>query len=158
MKKINTVDAIGHVLCHDITRIIKDEVKDTPFRKGHIVKEEDIPVLLSLGKEHLYVWEQKEDMLHENDAAKILYSLCENEYMHPSAIREGKIEVIGEVDGMLDVDVERLCDINETEEIMIASRSNYSLVKKGEKLAGMRVIPLMVSKAKNGTKGTQKTI
>ena len=51
MKKINTVDAIGHVLCHDITRIIKDEVKDTPFRKGHIVKEEDIPVLLSLGKE-----------------------------------------------------------------------------------------------------------
>lgn len=148
MKKINTVDAIGHVLCHDITRIIKDEVKDTPFRKGHIVKEEDIPVLLSLGKEHLYVWEQKEDTLHENDAAKILYSLCENEYMHPSAIREGKIEVIGEVDGMLDVDVERLCDINETEEIMIASRSNYSLVKKGEKLAGMRVIPLMVSKAK----------
>ena len=97
MKKSNTVDAIGHVLCHDITRIIKDEVKDTPFRKGHIVKEEDIPVLLSLGKEHLYVWEQKEDMLHENDAAKILYSLCENEYMHPSAIREGKIEVIGEV-------------------------------------------------------------
>ena len=68
--------------------------------------------------------------------------------MHPSAIREGKIEVIGEVDGMLDVGVERLCDINETEEIMIASRSNYSLVKKGEKLAGLRVIPLIVSKAK----------
>ena len=45
MKKINTVDAIGHVLCHDITRIIKDEVKDTPFRKGHIVKEEDIRFL-----------------------------------------------------------------------------------------------------------------
>lgn len=148
MKKINTIDAIGHVLCHDITRIIKDEVKDTPFRKGHIVKEEDIPVLLSLGKEHLYVWEQREDMLHENDAAEILYSLCENEYMHPSEIKEGKIEVIGEIDGMLDVDVERLCDINETDEIMISTRSRYSLVKKNEKLAGMRVIPLMVKKAK----------
>ena len=54
MKCINTVDAVGHVLCHDITRIVKDVTKDTAFRKGHIVTEEDIPVLLSLGKDHLY--------------------------------------------------------------------------------------------------------
>ena len=60
MKLIRTEDAVGHVLCHDITRIVKDVVKDTPFRKGHIVKEEDIPVLLSIGKEHLYIWEKKE--------------------------------------------------------------------------------------------------
>ena len=53
MKCINTVDAVGHVLCHDITRIVKDVTKDTAFRKGHIVTEEDIPVLLSLGKDHL---------------------------------------------------------------------------------------------------------
>ena len=68
MKCINTVDAVGHVLCHDITRIVKDVTKDTAFRKGHIVTEEDIPVLLSLGKDHLYVWEKDESMLHENEA------------------------------------------------------------------------------------------
>ena len=56
MKCIKTVDAVGHVLCHDITQIVKDVVKDAAFRKGHVVKEEDIPVLLSLGKDHLYVW------------------------------------------------------------------------------------------------------
>ena len=55
MKCIKTTDAVGHVLCHDITRIVKDVVKDTAFRKGHIVQEEDIPVLLSLGKDHLYI-------------------------------------------------------------------------------------------------------
>ena len=65
MKCINTTDAVGHVLCHDITRIVKDVVKDTAFRKGHIVQEEDIPVLLSLGKDHLYVWEKDENTLHE---------------------------------------------------------------------------------------------
>ncbi len=59
MKKIETVNAVGHVLCHDITRIVKDVVKDTPFRKGHVVTKEDIPMLLSLGKEHLYIWEKK---------------------------------------------------------------------------------------------------
>ena len=58
MKLIDTNDAVGHVLCHDITQIIRGEIKDARFRKGHIVTEEDIPVLLSLGKEHLYVWEK----------------------------------------------------------------------------------------------------
>lgn len=57
MKLIKTEDAVGHVLCHDLTQIIKDVIKDARFRKGHIVTEEDIPVLLSMGKEHLYIWE-----------------------------------------------------------------------------------------------------
>ena len=65
MKMIKTEDAVGHVLCQDITQIIKGVTKDAVFRKGHIVKEEDIPVLLSVGKEHLYVWENDENMLHE---------------------------------------------------------------------------------------------
>ena len=65
MKCIKTTDAVGHVLCHDITRIVKDVVKDTAFRKGHIVQEEDIPVLLSLGKDRLYVWEKDENTLKQ---------------------------------------------------------------------------------------------
>ena len=53
MKKIKTEEAIGHVLCHDITQIIKGVSKGPVFRKGHIICEEDIPVLLSVGKEHV---------------------------------------------------------------------------------------------------------
>lgn len=56
MRLIKTEDAVGSVLCHDITQIIKGVTKDAVFRKGHIVAEEDIPVLLSVGKEHLYIW------------------------------------------------------------------------------------------------------
>ena len=72
MKLIKTVDAEGAVLCHDITQIIKGVTKDAVFRKGHIVTKEDIPVLLSVGKDQLYVWEKEEGMLHENDAAEVL--------------------------------------------------------------------------------------
>ena len=61
MKLIKTEDAVGHVLCHDLTRIVKDEFKGAQFKKGHIITEEDIPMLLSMGKEHLYVWEMEED-------------------------------------------------------------------------------------------------
>lgn len=148
MKKIKTVDAVGHVLCHDITRIIKDVVKDTAFRKGHVVKEEDIPVLLSLGKEHLYIWEKKEGMLHENEAAEILFDICKNDNMVGSEIKEGKIELIADCDGLFRVDVERLNAINDLEDIMIATRHTNYAVKKGDKLAGTRVIPLIIEKEK----------
>ena len=76
MKLIKTEDAVGHVLCHDMTQIIKDVYKGARFRKGHVVTEEDIPILLSMGKEHLYVWEMTPGMVHENDAAERMAALC----------------------------------------------------------------------------------
>ena len=39
MKLMRTEDAVGQVLCHDITQIIKDVKKDAVFRKGHIIRE-----------------------------------------------------------------------------------------------------------------------
>lgn len=39
MKLIKTIDAVGQVLCHDITQIIPGEFKGRKFKKGHIVKE-----------------------------------------------------------------------------------------------------------------------
>ena len=51
MKLMKTQDAVGQVLCHDITQIIKGVTKDAVFRKGHVITEEDIPVLLSVGKD-----------------------------------------------------------------------------------------------------------
>lgn len=88
MKLIKTEDAVGHVLCHDITQIIRGVTKDAVFRKGHIVTAEDIPVLLSVGKEHLYVWEKDDTMWHENEAAEILYEICAGEHMHPSVSKK----------------------------------------------------------------------
>ena len=148
MKLIKTEDAVGHVLCHDITQIIKGVTKDAVFRKGHIVTEEDIPVLLSVGKENLYVWEKEEGMLHENDAAEILRQICQGEHMHPSDVKEGKIELIADIDGVLKIEREKLRKVNSLGEIIIASRHGDFPVKKGDKLAGTRVIPLVISEEK----------
>ena len=94
MKQIKTVDAVGHVLCHDLTRIVKDQYKDAQFRKGHVVREEDIPMLLSMGKEHLYVWEMQPGMLHENDAAERLCAISKGPGMDRGQVKEGKIELM----------------------------------------------------------------
>ena len=148
MKMIETTSAVGHVLCHDITQIIKGVKKDALFRKGHIVVEEDISVLLSLGKDHLFVWEKQEGMVHENEAADILCKICINENMVPSSVKEGKIDIFADSSGLFQVDVERLNAINSLGDIMIAARHTNTPVKKGDKLAGTRVIPLVIEKDK----------
>ena len=148
MKLIKTEDAVGGVLCHDLTQIIKGVTKDAVFRKGHIIKEEDIPVLLSIGKEHLYVWEADENMLHENDAARILVGLCKNTGMKESGVKEGKIELSAEQDGLFKVDSTRLKIVNGFGQMMIATRHGNTPVKKGDKLCGTRIIPLVIEKEK----------
>ena len=75
MKLMKTTEAVGQVLCHDITQIIPGVKKDAVFRKGHIITKEDIPVLLSVGKDTIYIWENDETMMHENEAAEVLYRM-----------------------------------------------------------------------------------
>lgn len=148
MKQIRTEDAIGHVLCHDITQIIKDEKKGVLFKKGHVVREEDIPALLSVGKEHLFVWEKQEGMLHENEGAEILYDICAGEHMHGTEIKEGKIELVADCDGLLKIRRDALLKVNSLGEMMIASRHGDFPVKKGDKIAGTRIIPLIIEQEK----------
>lgn len=148
MKQIETTRAVGHVLCHDMTQIIPGVTKDARFRKGHIVTQEDIPVLLSMGKEHLYVWEKTAGVLHENEAALRLAALCQNKYIEPSQVKEGKIEFRAACDGLFRVDVSRLDQINGEDELMIATRHTNSVVHKGDKLAGTRIIPLVIQEEK----------
>lgn len=148
MKLMKTEDAVGQVLCHDITQIIKGVTKDAVFRKGHIITKEDIPVLLSVGKDNVYIWENDETMLHENEAAQILYDICKNDFMHPSEIKEGKIELIADCDGLLKIKSEKLLAVNSLGQMMIASRYGNFPVKKGDKIAGTRIIPLVIEKEK----------
>lgn len=148
MKLIRTEDAVGHVLCHDMTRIVKGVYKDAMFRKGHVVTEEDIPMLLSMGKENLYVWEMTPGMVHENDAALRLRDLCISEHMICSQVKEGKIELKAECDGLFQIDTERLNAINMLEDIMIATRHGNTAVHTGDKLCGTRVIPLVIEEEK----------
>ena len=148
MKEIKTVDAVGHILCHDLTRIVKGEGKGPAFRKGHVVREEDIPLLLSMGKQNLFVWENEAGMLHENEAAGILYRIAAGPHMAPSEVKEGKIEVLAGTDGLFTVDIERLRRVNSLGDMMVATRHTNSPVKKGDRLAGTRVIPLVIAQEK----------
>ena len=146
MREVRVQDAVGMVLCHDITEIVRGERKGARFRKGDVIRAEDVPVLLRIGKEHIYVWEDDPNLLHENDAAAVLRDICQSDYMAASEPKEGKIELTAATAGVFEVNEDALNAVNEIEDVMIATIAQHMPVKAGTKLAGMRVIPLVIDK------------
>ena len=148
MKLIKTTDAVGATLCHDITRIVRGETKLPAFRKGHVVTESDIPLLLSLGKENIYIWENEAGILHENDAAEVLCDICRGSNIERSEVKEGKIELSAQIDGLFKVNKEKMDEINALGQMIIAARHGNFPVKAGDILAGMRIIPLIIEESR----------
>lgn len=147
MKIIKTVDAVGEMLCHDVTQIIPGEFKGEPLKRGHVITEEDVPLLLSIGKENLFVWDPNTDMVHENDAAAFLYELVGGENMEASEVSAGRINAFAKVDGILRVNKEKLFELNSVQDVSISTRHDYSIVRKGDMIFGTRVIPLVVTQS-----------
>lgn len=152
MRLVRTEDAVGHVLCHDMTQIVTGDGPDAPrfkgprFKKGHVVAPEDVPVLLSMGKRSLYVWELEPGMVHEDDAAERMAALVAGPGTRASgAPSEGKINVLASRDGVLLVDSGRLAAVNAVDEVMVATRRGGFAVREGDLLAGTRVIPLAIA-------------
>ncbi|KLU64233.1 molybdopterin molybdenumtransferase [Desulfosporosinus acididurans] len=144
MEKIKVQDSVGAVLIHDMTQIIPGVTKGPRFRKGHVVREEDIPILLSMGKEHIYVWDQNPGLIHENEAADRLAKAACGPGLTLDEPKEGKITFTAAHDGLLYISEDGILALNSLEYIILATLHNHRPVKKGTKVAGTRVVPLMI--------------
>lgn len=144
MKKIRVEDALGSILAHDMTKIVPGEFKGVAFKKGHIIKEEDINALKDMGKRHVFILELTENELHEDDAAYRIASCTKGSGIRLSSPREGKISLIAEYDGILQIDIKTLYEINYVEGAMLSTLHNNYPVKKDMVVAGTRIIPLTI--------------
>jgi len=136
--------AVGMVLPHDITEIVKDEFKGRAFRKGHIIRQEDVAHLRRLGKEHIYVLQLGPDEMHENDAALLMAeALAGPGVAYSTEIVEGKVSLKAAQDGLLKIDREALYRFNLLGEVMCATLQDNTPVKQGEQVAASRLIPLV---------------
>lgn len=147
MKTVLVEDAVGSVLAHDLTQIIPGQFKGSRFKKGHVVEQEDIPVLRSMGKQHLFVLELGADDVHEDDAAARIAAACAGENIALVPKGEGKVELRAACGGLLKIDVSRLETLIDDDEVMFAALHENIVVREGEQLAGTRVIPLFVKEA-----------
>ncbi len=140
-------EAVGLTLAHDITEIVAGQKKGPAFKKGQVIKEEDLPHLARLGKRNLYVLELGPDDLHEDQAAEILSkALCGPGVEPKGPPSEGKIVFLAAHDGLFELEVQRLVEFNLVPEVMLSTIHRHSPVKKGQELAGTRAIPLVIKR------------
>jgi len=144
MKVIDVSEALGMVLGQDLTRIVPGEFNGVAFKKGHIIKAEDIPMLRSMGKNNVYVMEIEPGYLHENDAAEQLIKLAAHDDLNHMEVAEGKVNVKAHCRGLLKIDSERLLRINMFEGLALSTLHNDSLVQCGELVASGKIIPLVL--------------
>ena len=142
MKKVKVQDAIGMTLCHDITAMV-DGFKGAAFKRGHVITQEDIPKLLNIGKQHVFIWEENAGEIHEEDAARRLSQMTTVNGAHYGSISEGKVQMFADQDGMFRVDKALLAAVNRIGDITITTLPDHYPVKAGDRLASMRIVPLV---------------
>jgi len=146
MKKIPVEEAVGLPLCHDITKMA-DGFKGAAFRRGHIIRPEDVESLLDLGKKQVFIWEDNAGEIHEEDCALRLSAMAPVEGAHYTDPSEGKVLLMADRRGMFRVDTALLKEINAIGDITIATLPDHYPVEAGARLASMRIVPLVTKEA-----------
>lgn len=144
MIRMPVQDAIGLPLTHDITRIIPGKAQYPVFRRGHLIQEEDVPVLLDMGKDHVFVGEMENNMVHEDEAALRIAQKASGEGMTWSIPRQGRVNIMAEYDGLLKVNTELLYTLNEADKAVLTTLHNNRHVNSGTIIAATRIIPVSI--------------
>jgi len=142
MKKVSVEQAVGMELCHDITEM-KDGFKGAAFKRGHIIREEDLPHLLDLGKRTVFVWEEQAGEVHEDDCARRMAAMAPVAGAHYTEPAEGKVLLLADQRGMFRVNRELLQQINSIGDLTISTLPDHYPVEAGARLASMRIVPLV---------------
>jgi molybdopterin biosynthesis enzyme len=145
MQSIPVRESIGHVLAHDVTRIIPGKSKGPAFKKGHVILEQDIETLLDIGKANIYVLELSSDQVHEDTAADRIATAAAGTGIKLSTPSEGRVNLISEVSGLLKVNVRGLNQLNSIQDVIFATLHGNHRVDAGQPVGGTRVIPLVVT-------------
>ncbi|UOF92209.1 molybdopterin-binding protein [Fodinisporobacter ferrooxydans] len=148
MKEVHVTDAIGMILGHDLTKIVPGEFKGRLFKKGHRIREEDIPQLLNIGKEHIFVMEIPPGYVHENDGAQRMAEMTPMANVNVSEPHEGKVVVKSNIHGLFRVNPDRLYQLNCIGELAVVTKKTFTVVKENDSVAAFRVIPLIVKESK----------
>ena len=148
MKKLKLEEAIGKPLANDMTRIIPGKVKGAAFKRGHILREKDIPMLKDMGKAHVYVLDPEKGYIHEDDAAVALSQAYGGEAFERQGPGEGRINLKARFQGLLKINLPLLNTINETGDIICSTLHQHTVCAAGMTVAATRIIPVAMDEVR----------
>ena len=138
---------MGLVLAHDITEIIPGEKKDVAFRRGRIIEKGDVERLLDLGKSHIFVTDGREREVHEDEAGRRIATAAMDGNMELTPAKEGRINIMSKVNGLVAVNRPRLDEINRIKDVLFTVVPDRYPVKPGDIVAATRIVPLYISES-----------
>jgi hypothetical protein len=144
MYKVAVEQAVGLTLGHDITKIIPGHEKFRAFKKGHVITSEDIPDLKDMGKEHIYIWEASNNLIHEDEAALRIAAKAAGDGISWTQPNQGRVNLIAEYDGILNIQIDQLTWLNNLDGVVFATIHSNRTVVRGQMVAGTRVVPIAV--------------
>lgn len=147
MKKVKVEDAVGMVLGHDLTKIVPGQYKGPAFRKGRIIRQEDIPHLKDIGKDHIFLLELGPGQVHEAEAVTRIASAVAGKNIVLTEAAEGRVNLKAAESGLLKVKSETVAAVNNVEHAVFSTLHSNRLVAEGDLVAGIKVIPLVVEEA-----------
>lgn len=148
LEEVAVEKAVGMVLAHDLTQIIPGQFKGRLFKKGHVIREEDIPALLSIGKEHIYTIRLEKGILHEDEAALRMAKAAQGANVQLTDPHEGKITLKSTIHGLAKIDKARIDEVNSLDQIIMSTVRTNTVVQQGQGLMGTRVVPLIIEEAR----------
>jgi molybdenum cofactor synthesis domain-containing protein len=147
LRKVRLEEAIGLPLGHDVTKVVPGEYKGPAFRRGHVIKSEDIEQLLSMGKEHVYVVEEEEDDVHEEEAALRIARAVSGSCLEPTPPKEGRVNIQSTINGLFKVEASLVRQVNSIQDVILATLHNNTICETGRVVAGTKIRPLYTSEA-----------
>ncbi len=147
MKIVPVSEAVGMVLCHDVTRIVQGREKGPAFKRGHVITGRDVEPLLDMGKANVYVYDLAEGHVHEDDAALRIASAATGPGLQLTAPSEGRVNLKAARPGLLKVNRAALREINTLEEVVFATLHTNLPVNLDQAVGGTRIVPLVTREA-----------
>lgn len=148
LKEVKVQDAVGMVLAHDLTQILPGTFKGRLFKKGHVIREEDIESLLNIGKEHIYILSLEAGFVHEDEAAKRMAEAVRGDNVELTEPHEGKVNIRSTIHGLAKIDREFVQAANAIDQIVVSTIRTNTVVQPKQQLVGTRVIPLITEEQK----------
>ncbi len=143
MKRVRAEDAVGGLLAHDVVRY-GPELKAVLFKRGHVVRSEDVEKLKDTGNYFIYVAEGKEEEVHEDEAALRMARALVGENISHTRPDKGRVTILAETPGLLKVKTDVVKQINLINDFIFATRADNIGVRKRQVVGAVKIVPLTV--------------
>ena len=137
--QIKVTECVNSILAHTVT------IDGKKFLKGRVISKEDQEHFVKNNLEYLICAKLTKKDIHEDNAANILAKMFDNNTLALEKAFTGRANILANESGLLVINEEKIRKFNKiSNSITIATLQNNCIVRKGEMIATIKIIPFSI--------------